>query len=98
MHTEFTINIVNNSTQRTSVEQLGCPIDRFNWCDTLHSMNIYVFYGAFSIALAFGWPLVNLSLITILSNILGPRPQACMQTINYAFGDWARLMSPAFMR
>ena len=94
---DLTTSVAGNSTLMTSGEQLGCPKDRFDWCQTLSSMNVYVYYLAFTLVVGAAWPLVNITFYTILANSLNNQSQKHQQSLNFAIGQSARLLSPIFI-
>ena len=95
-HTDLTSSAANYSTT-TSGEQLGCPKDRFDWCETLSSMNVYIYYFAFTIVVGVAWPLVNITFYTDFANALPYQSQQHQQNLNYTLGQAARLFIPIFI-
>ncbi|KAI6192230.1 hypothetical protein M3Y97_00314600 [Aphelenchoides bicaudatus] len=88
-------NLYLNGTVKT--EPVGCPIDRFEWCQTLSPVNIWVFFFMFILTVGGFWSEINISLSTILSQILGPRQQTNQQSLYYSAGAMARLSGPVII-
>uniref|UniRef100_A0A1I7RWL3 MFS domain-containing protein n=1 Tax=Bursaphelenchus xylophilus TaxID=6326 RepID=A0A1I7RWL3_BURXY len=78
----------------STTEPVGCNSDRFDWCDTVKPMNIYLFYIAYSLCIGIAFPTINLSMNTMFTQIIGPRRQATLQGIQQMFGSMARLTGP----
>uniref|UniRef100_A0A7E4W460 MFS domain-containing protein n=1 Tax=Panagrellus redivivus TaxID=6233 RepID=A0A7E4W460_PANRE len=60
-------------------ELVGCNVDYFNWCLDISPINAIVFYTACVIILGMCTPNINITLNTLFSKIIGPRPQAAQQ-------------------
>uniref|UniRef100_A0A914QEY7 Major facilitator superfamily (MFS) profile domain-containing protein n=1 Tax=Panagrolaimus davidi TaxID=227884 RepID=A0A914QEY7_9BILA len=72
----------------------GCNTDKFTWCQKLRPVNVYLYYTAYVIALGFAFPVLNITVATIFSKILGPRRQGTQQGIFQASGSAARTIGP----
>uniref|UniRef100_A0A914XVC4 Major facilitator superfamily (MFS) profile domain-containing protein n=1 Tax=Panagrolaimus superbus TaxID=310955 RepID=A0A914XVC4_9BILA len=93
MYTNYDIqNVTLNSTELT-----GCNVDRFPWCETFNPVNVYVYYIAYVILIGMSFPNLNISMNTLFSKIIGPRPQAAQQGWLQVAGSSARLIGPIAM-
>uniref|UniRef100_A0AC35TVN6 MFS domain-containing protein n=1 Tax=Rhabditophanes sp. KR3021 TaxID=114890 RepID=A0AC35TVN6_9BILA len=59
----------------SSTELIGCDTDKFTWCEHLSPINIYLYFGAYSLCFGTAFPTVNSFINTLFSRILGPRRQ-----------------------
>jgi hypothetical protein len=59
---------------------------------------MWVFFIMFVLTVGGFWSEINISLGTILSQVLGPRQQANQQSLFYSSGAMARLVGPVFIR
>ncbi|KAI6208990.1 Major facilitator superfamily domain-containing protein 8 [Aphelenchoides besseyi] len=94
-YSEKDYNLYLNQTD--AEEPLGCPRDRFDWCTNFTPINVWVYFVSFVFTLGACWAQINVTLSTILSNILGPRKQQNQQSIFYAVGSSARVTGPIFI-
>uniref|UniRef100_A0AC34GN11 Major facilitator superfamily (MFS) profile domain-containing protein n=1 Tax=Panagrolaimus sp. ES5 TaxID=591445 RepID=A0AC34GN11_9BILA len=85
-------NAAANSTELT-----GCNVDRFPWCEIFNPINVYVYYITFVILVGMSFPNLNISMNTLFSKIIGPRPQAAQQGWLQVAGSSARLIGPIAM-
>uniref|UniRef100_A0A914RBJ4 Major facilitator superfamily (MFS) profile domain-containing protein n=1 Tax=Panagrolaimus davidi TaxID=227884 RepID=A0A914RBJ4_9BILA len=72
----------------------GCNAEKFSWCHNLAPINVYLYYTAYVIVIGFAYSLVNVTLTTLYSKILGPRRQGVTQGIFQISGGCARLTGP----
>uniref|UniRef100_A0AC34Q924 Major facilitator superfamily (MFS) profile domain-containing protein n=1 Tax=Panagrolaimus sp. JU765 TaxID=591449 RepID=A0AC34Q924_9BILA len=75
-------------------EVVGCNMDRFDWCHTFKPINIHVYYITYVLFIGLCFPNINISLNTLFSKILGPRPQAAQQGWLQVSGAAARMIGP----
>ncbi|KAI6191947.1 hypothetical protein M3Y97_00283000 [Aphelenchoides bicaudatus] len=78
-------------------EQLGCDADRFSWCYSLKQVNVVLFYLSYVFIIGFAFAMVNITLNTLFSKILGPRRQGTQQGLLQVSGGIARLVGPIVM-
>uniref|UniRef100_A0A7E4W2E2 MFS domain-containing protein n=1 Tax=Panagrellus redivivus TaxID=6233 RepID=A0A7E4W2E2_PANRE len=60
-------------------ELVGCNTDNFDWCLDISPINAIVFYTACVVFIGMCTPNINITLNTLFSKIIGPRPQAAQQ-------------------
>ncbi|CAD5229690.1 unnamed protein product [Bursaphelenchus okinawaensis] len=77
-----------------NTEPVGCNKDRFSWCDTVNPINMWVLYATYSVCVGIAFPIVNLSVNTLFTQIIGPRRQATLTGIQQSFGNVARVTGP----
>ncbi|KAI6176062.1 hypothetical protein M3Y97_00758200 [Aphelenchoides bicaudatus] len=73
---------------------VGCDMDRFDWCDNLTAVNMWVFYGSYVILIGIAFPVITITLNVLFSRILGPRRQGTEQGIFQASSAAARMIGP----
>ena len=61
-------------------------------------MNVYVYYVTFVVLIGLSFPNLNISMNTLFSKIIGPRPQAAQQGWLQVAGSSARMIGPITMR
>ncbi|CAI5444080.1 unnamed protein product [Caenorhabditis angaria] len=76
------------------VEDLGCNPHQYKWCDHTKDVNFWLYAGMYGIVLAACFPIVNISMNTLFSKILGARRQGTMQGIMLMSGSLARTIGP----
>ncbi|KAH7716128.1 Protein Y53G8AR.7 a [Aphelenchoides avenae] len=77
-YTEFDLFLyIFNSTE----EPVGCNIDKHAWCADLAPVNVWLYYGFYIVCVGLGFPILNITLTTLFSKILGPRRQGTQQGI-----------------
>ncbi|KAI6204487.1 hypothetical protein M3Y94_00679800 [Aphelenchoides besseyi] len=94
----FSDGHIQTYSEKDAEEPRGCPKDRFDWCINFTPINVWVYFVSFAITLGACWAQINVTLSTILSNVLGQRKQQNQQSIFYAVGSSARLTGPIFIR
>ncbi|CAD5213064.1 unnamed protein product [Bursaphelenchus okinawaensis] len=73
---------------------IGCNYGRFDWCVRMNAVNVYLYYGSYAIVIGLAFPLLNITMNTLFSRILGPRRQGTEQGILQGAGGLARLVGP----
>uniref|UniRef100_A0AC35ERG8 Uncharacterized protein n=2 Tax=Panagrolaimus sp. PS1159 TaxID=55785 RepID=A0AC35ERG8_9BILA len=79
-------------------ELAGCNVDRFDWCYDLKPVNVYLYYISYIILIGTCFPNINISLNTLFSKIIGPRPQGTQQGWLQVAGSSARMIGPVSIR
>lgn len=79
-------------------EPVGCDVDKFNWCTSMHPMSPLFFYGCFVVAIGFAFACINVELNTLFSKIIGPRKQGMEQGLLQVTGGSARMTGPVLIR
>ena len=75
-------------------ELVGCNVDRLSWCGTTKPVNAFIFYLPYIVFFGIGLSSINISLNTLFSKIIGPRPQAVQQAWLMVAGTSARMVGP----
>ncbi|CAJ0597730.1 unnamed protein product [Cylicocyclus nassatus] len=81
----------NQTSDNTSV---GCDPDNYSWCISVHEVNFWLYAVLYCTLLAACFPIVNVSMNTLFSKILGARRQGTMQGIMLMSGSLARTLGP----
>uniref|UniRef100_A0A0N4ZT47 MFS domain-containing protein n=1 Tax=Parastrongyloides trichosuri TaxID=131310 RepID=A0A0N4ZT47_PARTI len=91
-----TVSILNiqNSTITSSTEQIGCNINKFDWCYDLPKISPYLYFICYAILIGLSLPVINANMNTIFSRILGPRFQGTMHGFNHMYGSIAQAIAP----
>uniref|UniRef100_A0A7E4VZJ1 MFS domain-containing protein n=1 Tax=Panagrellus redivivus TaxID=6233 RepID=A0A7E4VZJ1_PANRE len=84
----------NDVYAANGTELAGCNTDYFSWCHDLSPINVWVFYGSFVLILGICYSTFNISLNTLFSKIIGPRPQAAQQGWLQVSGGAAKFVGP----
>lgn len=79
-------------------EPLGCNTDHFSWCYDVPSTNIWLWFIMFGFGIGLGFPIINVTLSTILSHVIGPRNQARQISMYQMVQSVARLSGPIVIR
>ncbi|KAH7721066.1 Protein Y53G8AR.7 a [Aphelenchoides avenae] len=79
-------------------ELRGCDIKKFDWCKTQNPVNEWLYNVSYVLTIGFGFPIINLTLMTLFSKILGPRRQGTHQGVLQMSGSIARVIGPIAMR
>ncbi|CAD5230708.1 unnamed protein product [Bursaphelenchus xylophilus] len=69
------IHTITNGTDKA----VGCNTERFSWCEQLDQVNVWVFFLSYTIVIGLTFPLMQITLNTLFSKILGPRRQGSEQ-------------------
>uniref|UniRef100_A0A914YS16 Major facilitator superfamily (MFS) profile domain-containing protein n=1 Tax=Panagrolaimus superbus TaxID=310955 RepID=A0A914YS16_9BILA len=86
---------MHNSSSVISAElRVGCNTDKFSWCEELAPVNVYLYYAAYIIVIGFAFPIMNITVTTLFSKILGPRRQGTQQGLFQVSGGVARMIGP----
>lgn len=55
--------------------EVGCNATRFDWCENLTAVNMWLFYISYALVIGLSFPLLQITSNTLFSEILGPRLQ-----------------------
>ncbi|EYB99246.1 hypothetical protein Y032_0124g1240 [Ancylostoma ceylanicum] len=72
----------------------GCAADRFTWCGQLPAVSQWVYYPLYVLVFGLAVSVMNISVITIFSEIFGSRKQGTHQGIFQMSGSIGRLVAP----
>uniref|UniRef100_A0A915E133 Uncharacterized protein n=1 Tax=Ditylenchus dipsaci TaxID=166011 RepID=A0A915E133_9BILA len=75
-------------------EPVGCNTDKFQWCDSLSPVNVYLYYAAYVLVIGLAFPTLNIAMTTLFSKIIGPRWQGTQQGLLQVAGGIARMVGP----
>lgn len=73
-------------------------MDKYQWCKSFNPVNPYIYYISFMLFIGASYPNLNVSLNTIFSKIIGPRPQTVEQGWLQVAGSSGRMIGPITMR
>uniref|UniRef100_A0A8R1EBA9 MFS domain-containing protein n=1 Tax=Caenorhabditis japonica TaxID=281687 RepID=A0A8R1EBA9_CAEJA len=79
---------------KTQTEELGCNPAKYHWCKYTKDVNFWIYATMYGVVLAACFPIVNISMNTLFSKMLGPRRQGTMQGIMLMSGSFARTVGP----
>lgn len=54
---------------------VGCNATKFDWCDNLTEVNMWIFYVSYALIIGLAFPLLQITNNTLFSEIIGPRLQ-----------------------
>ncbi|KAI6236503.1 hypothetical protein M3Y95_00164600 [Aphelenchoides besseyi] len=89
---KFTENVVSKNASSTMA--VGCNATKFEWCNDLTSVNVYVYFTSYILCIGIGFPLLTITLTSLFSKILGPRRQGAQQGIFQSSSALARIVGP----
>uniref|UniRef100_A0A0K0EZP4 MFS domain-containing protein n=1 Tax=Strongyloides venezuelensis TaxID=75913 RepID=A0A0K0EZP4_STRVS len=76
-------------------EPVGCDVDKFPWCNYMtmpvSPLYFFILYGS---VIGISFPLINVSMNTLFSQILGPRRQGTQTGLVGFFGGLGQLVGP----
>lgn len=84
------VEFSDNSTDSDA----GCNVTRHSWCKHLSPVNPYLYYAVYILIVGIAFPALNVAIITLYSQILGPRRQGTLQGIFQISGGTARMLGP----
>uniref|UniRef100_A0A1I7WUP3 MFS domain-containing protein n=1 Tax=Heterorhabditis bacteriophora TaxID=37862 RepID=A0A1I7WUP3_HETBA len=90
----FIIIYIYSDVTGHGLEEVGCNPKKFRWCHYTHEVNFWLYAILYCTVLAACFPLVNVSMNTLFSKILGSRRQGTMQGIMLMSGSLARTLGP----
>ncbi|KAH7700746.1 Protein Y53G8AR.7 a, partial [Aphelenchoides avenae] len=85
------VQIAHAGSSNTS---LGCNATKFDWCESLSPVNVYLYYISYIILVGISFPNLNIALTTLLSRILGPRRQGTQHGILQMSEGVSRMVGP----
>lgn len=72
----------------------GCFADRFSWCDNLTAVSPWVYYSSSVLVLGLARSIVDISMTTLFSEIIGPRRQGTLQGVYQMAGSSGNILGP----
>uniref|UniRef100_A0A914X4V0 Major facilitator superfamily (MFS) profile domain-containing protein n=1 Tax=Plectus sambesii TaxID=2011161 RepID=A0A914X4V0_9BILA len=88
--------LYNGTWYGNNSADVGCDLT-FDWCQTTPSVNVWLFMISNVLLIGLAFPLINISMSTLYSKIIGPRRQGTMQGLFFFSGGMARMLGPVFM-
>lgn len=88
-------NILSDITNSTA-ELVGCPVDTQKWCATTNALTLEQFIIGY-VCTAIAYPIGATLIQTILSKILGPRPQGVWMGLFTGSGGFSRVVGPVLL-
>ncbi|ETN75022.1 transporter, major facilitator family protein [Necator americanus] len=86
------------NTSDSGDENVGCDPSKYSWCNSVYEAHLQVNFWLYAVLyctlLAACFPVVNVSMNTLFSKILGARRQGTMQGIMLMSGSLARTLGP----
>ncbi|CAI4226883.1 unnamed protein product [Auanema sp. JU1783] len=79
---------------RVDGSDYGCDSDRFTWCENLTVNSIWLYYAFYIFVFGISYALLNATLNTLYSHIIGPQRQGTLQGIFQVAGSIARIIAP----
>lgn len=73
---------------------VGCHLTRFPWCAGLHQVNVWVFFVSYALIIGLAFPLMQITLNTLFSKVLGPRRQGTEQGLLQVSSGLGRMAGP----
>ncbi|KAI6187100.1 hypothetical protein M3Y98_00205800 [Aphelenchoides besseyi] len=89
---KFTDNVLSKNTSSTMA--VGCNATKFDWCNDLTSVNVFVYFASYILCIGIAFPLLTITLTSLFSKILGPRRQGTEQGLFQCSSALARIVGP----
>ena len=95
-----TINQTMDASNNISVTQetIACHGKDYSWCENLKPINHWLFYASYVLLVGSAFPILNITLPTILSILLDSKNQGTQQGILQMSGSIARMLGPILLR
>uniref|UniRef100_A0AC34GPU3 Major facilitator superfamily (MFS) profile domain-containing protein n=1 Tax=Panagrolaimus sp. ES5 TaxID=591445 RepID=A0AC34GPU3_9BILA len=77
-------------------ETVGC-LDSYDWCGYTKKVPFWLYAITNVICMSLAFPVLNISMSTLFSKILGNRKQGTMQSVSLMAGSFARTIGPLLM-
>ncbi|CAD5230221.1 unnamed protein product [Bursaphelenchus okinawaensis] len=78
-------------------EPVGCNMDRLSWCTYTKPVNVWVYNVSFVLIVGVSYCVINITLETLFSKVLGPRRQAAHQGFLEMTEGAARFSGPVLI-
>jgi hypothetical protein len=73
---------------------LGCDRQQRDWCEGLRQVQPLLYYCGMVLLIGSAFPLINVSMNTLFSKVIGPRMQAKQQGLLQMCGGTGRMLGP----
>ncbi|CAD5230223.1 unnamed protein product [Bursaphelenchus okinawaensis] len=75
-------------------EPVGCNIDQYSWCTRVKPVNPWVYMTALSVVIGLSFGILNTTLSTLFSDVLGPKKQGTQMGFFHMTRNNARMLGP----
>ncbi|CAD6189148.1 unnamed protein product [Caenorhabditis auriculariae] len=81
----------------SNASDADCNREKYQWCDSLTTTPVWVYYSGYVLVFGIANSFLNISLTTLYSKVVGPRPQGTHQGFFQMSGSIGRLIAPLLM-
>ncbi|CCD67917.1 Major facilitator superfamily (MFS) profile domain-containing protein [Caenorhabditis elegans] len=81
----------------TNGSNANCDTEKYSWCTDLTKVNEYVYYIGFIMVFGVAFSFMNITVTTLFSKVIGPRPQGTYQGVYQMAGSFGRMLAPLLM-
>lgn len=74
-----------------------CDLEKYSWCADQRKVPETVYIGGYILVFGIGFTIMNITVPTIFSTVVGPRPQGTYQGIYQTAGSIGRMIAPLLM-
>uniref|UniRef100_A0A1I7TW91 MFS domain-containing protein n=1 Tax=Caenorhabditis tropicalis TaxID=1561998 RepID=A0A1I7TW91_9PELO len=74
-----------------------CDLSKYSWCADQPKVNEYIYIGGYIMVFGIAYTIINITVTTIYSKVVGPRPQGTYQGIYQTAGSFGRMLAPILM-
>ncbi|CAD5233632.1 unnamed protein product [Bursaphelenchus xylophilus] len=75
-------------------EPIGCNTDTYSWCESVKPVNPWVYITALSVVIGLSFGILNTTLSTLFSDVLGPKKQGTQMGFFHMTRNNARMLGP----
>ncbi|CAD5233631.1 unnamed protein product [Bursaphelenchus xylophilus] len=95
--TTYTNKDMDRHLNQSAPEPVGCNLDRLSWCTYTKPVNVWVYNISFVLIVGVSYCVINITLETLFSKVLGPRRQAAHQGFLEMTEGAARFSGPVLI-
>ncbi|CAL2050583.1 unnamed protein product [Caenorhabditis brenneri] len=74
-----------------------CDLEKYSWCADQRKVPEIVYIAGYILVFGIGYTIMNITVPTIFSKVVGPRPQGTYQGIYQTAGSIGRMIAPLLM-
>ncbi|KAF1748356.1 hypothetical protein GCK72_024823 [Caenorhabditis remanei] len=74
-----------------------CDLNKYSWCADQKTINQYVYIIGYILVFGVAFTFMNITVTTLFSKVVGPRPQGTYQGIYQTAGSFGRMFAPIIM-
>ncbi|CAI2357435.1 unnamed protein product [Caenorhabditis sp. 36 PRJEB53466] len=74
-----------------------CDIEKYAWCADLPTIPAWIYFGGFVLVFGVSFSFMNITVTTLFSKVVGPRPQGTYQGVYQMAGSFGRMIAPLLM-